>query len=282
MDLYNQLWRELLECYDEREAKAIVRRLLEEVFGLSLTDIVCGNSEGIPKASRRKLARMMERLKRSEPLQYIIGETGFMDRPFKVGPGVLIPRPETEELCRWMLESLDSWTSRPLDVLDLCSGSGCIAVSLALALPQASVSGWELSGDALRIARSNARRLGARVDFVKKDVLELPAVSSPRWDVMVSNPPYVCERERSAMDRNVLDYEPPQALFVPDDDPLLFYRSISNYAQWALRSGGWLFYEFNPLYEDFLWETVAGLGFCNIEFKDDQYGKTRFLCARKE
>lgn len=279
MQTYNSLWRQLTAVYEPGEAKAIVRYVLETALGLSPTDIYCGKAEELSAADSARLASIMARLRKAEPVQYVLGEAEFCGRSFKVGPGILIPRPETEELCRWITESADR--KHPAgQVLDLCSGSGCIGITLALDLPGAEVTAWDIADEALQAATDNAERLGAQVKVERRDVLALPT-DSPHWDLMVSNPPYICDRERSGMAHNVLDYEPERALFVPDDDPIRFYRAICLYAQQALKSGGWLYFEINPLYKDLIRETAAELDFKDIAFKDDQFGHTRFMRGRK-
>lgn len=267
---YEEFWQPLCKQYDAGEAKAIARMVLDVQFGLSLADIVCGKTEAI---AHHELQDLQQRLLTGEPVQYVLGQAEFCGRTFSVGPSVLIPRPETEELCRWVLES--QWGA-PCSLLDIGTGSGCIAVTLAAALPQAAVTAWDLSEDALQVARENARQNHVSVTFRQVDALRLVPPREPQWDVIVSNPPYICEREADDMERNVLDFEPSEALFVPDDDPLLFYRSIGNYAQSALPPGGQLFFEINPLYEDFVAEHLLGLGF-DVDERDDQFGKTRFI-----
>ena len=261
---YEELWHRLIPLYDAGEAKAIVRWVLDVRFGLSRTDILCGKVTELSAHDQTELEKIMQRLEKGEPVQYIIGVADFFGRQFHVAPGVLIPRPETEELCRWILASDKHGLTRTVreiphqsdaNILDIGTGSGCIAITLALELPDAQVTAWDISDDALRIASKNAKQLGADVVFVKQDVLNISLTShlSPltsHYDLIVSNPPYICEKEKSAMECNVLDHEPHLALFVPDDDPLLFYRAIAQYAVVALKPHGSLFFEVNPLYAD--------------------------------
>lgn len=270
---YDDLWRPLTALYEPGEAKAIVRLLLDERFSLSATDIYCGKVTHLSADDCALLGEMLHRLLRAEPVQYVLGRASFCGRPFGVGPGVLIPRPETEELCRWIA---DKTTVPAPDVLDVGTGSGCIAVSLALDIPGAHVSAWDISAEALTIARGNAAALSADVTFALQDALH-PPHDTALWDVVVSNPPYICRRERAAMHRNVLDYEPSSALFVPDDDPLLFYRAIALYARQALRQGGRLYFEINPLFADDMAAMLHGMGYGGIEVRDDGYGKRRFV-----
>lgn len=209
-------------------------------------------------------------------MQYVVGTAYFCGHPFHVEPGVLIPRPETEELCQWVIA--DATDDVPRTILDIGTGSGCIAITLALSIPQSHVAAWDVSDTALRIARANASALGADVAFEHCDIFD-PLSSSV--NTIVSNPPYICHNERTAMARNVLDYEPEGALFVPDDDPLLFYRAIARYAVETLTTEGRLYFELNPLYAD---DTVAMLrdfSFSQIEIRPDAFGKQRLLQARK-
>ena len=225
----------------------------------------------------------MLRLEKGEPVQYIIGVADFYGRQFQVAPGVLIPRPETSELCRWIISCRQEAGGR---ILDIGTGSGCIAITLALDIPDAIVTAWDISDDALRIASENARRLGASVTFEHCNALNISLTShlSPltsHYDLIVSNPPYICEKEKSAMECNVLDHEPHLALFVPDDDPLLFYRTIAQYAAEALTAQGSLFFEINPLYADDLAQMLRMMSYHGILIHQDQFGKPRFLKATK-
>ncbi len=289
MITYTALWRRLLPLYGCGEAQDTVRWLLDAVFGLSLTDIVCGKVSELSREDAQRLEKMMVRLENGEPVQYVAGETEFCGRTFRVAPGVLIPRPETAELCRRIVADAARpccclQPPRPLDVLDVGTGSGCIAVTLALELWPVSVTAWDISPDALLVARDNARRLGAKVNFECRDaLLACEAAHRPadggRWDVVVSNPPYIAEKERADMRPNVLEHEPALALFVPDDAPLLFYRAIARYARRTLRPGGRLWFEINPIYADDLLRMLAELGFADGMVIDDAFGRQRFAAA---
>jgi release factor glutamine methyltransferase len=196
-----------------------------------------------------------------------------------VAPGVLIPRPETAELCGWVV----SKATHASQLLDIGTGSGCIAITLAAELPHAQVSAWDISDDALRIARDNATRLGVNVTFEKHDILDTSTSTSaqPTYDVIVSNPPYIKPSERSGMAQNVLDYEPDIALFAPEDHPIIFYQKIADFAWHNLRNGGHLFFELNPLTAEAVGDYLRQLGFSDIEFRQDSYHKQRFLKATK-
>ncbi len=271
--IYKELWHRLMPLYDENEAKAIARMVYEERFGLTLSDLLMGRDADLP---HEELEQLAQRLEQGEPVQYVLGKADFCGRSFHVEPGVLIPRPETMELIR--LVNANGQQPSPNTILDIGTGSGCIAITLALNLPEAEVTAWDISDKALAVARGNAQRLGAKVQFEKRDALQPPDDIS-RWDIIVSNPPYVCEREKKQMERNVLNWEPPLALYVPDNDPLLFYRSIGCYAQKALKPKGCLLMEMNALYGDSMLNLMESIGFTHVQLYKDQFGKDRFITA---
>ena len=257
--------------------------MLSEKFGLSLTDIVCGKVDNLTEEECIVLEKTMLRLEQGEPVQYVLGVAEFCGRRFHVEPGVLIPRPETGELCRWISQkNRPSVTSQ---ILDVGTGSGCIAITLALEIPEAKVTAWDISEEALRIAQKNAEALEAEVTFEKRDALDHSLLTNhyslPLWDVIVSNPPYVCQKEAAGMERHVLEHEPHLALFVPDDDPLRFYRAIAKYALKTLKPNGLLYFELNPLYARETEAMVRRIGFAETEIKQDMFGKQRFLKAKK-
>lgn len=369
---YNQLWKRLTAIYNEREAQAIVRTVLDALFGMSLTDICLGKVTQLSADDTTRLEKIMQRLEKSEPVQYVLGAEWFAGRLFDVAPGVLIPRPETEDLVKWTCDEAkekekednskeekgkeekevskkgeapkkeEQPLSTPLkeeeeglrkgedapqkeeqplssllkeekeglrkgedasqkeeqllssllksnkevsekgeeaphpSILDIGTGSGCIAITVALALPQARVTAWDISTDALAIAAGNAHRLGASVRFEHQDALSAPD-DEACWDVIVSNPPYICDKERADMSDNVLSYEPELALFVPDSDPLLFYRAIARYASKALKPGGRLLFETNTAYAHEVAQAMADEGFTAIEVRNDCFGKPRMV-----
>ena len=384
---YNQLWKRLTAIYNEREAQAIVRTVLDALFGMSLTDICLGKVTQLSADDTTRLEKIIQRLEKSEPVQYVLGAEWFAGRLFSVAPDVLIPRPETEDLVKWACdeakekekedngkeergeeeegsrkgegskkdeapkkeeaqrkedaskkeEQLHSSPSKGKkegskkgeaskkeeqllsspskeekegskkgeaskkeeqllsspskeekedlrkeeeaphpSILDIGTGSGCIAITVALALPQARVTAWDISTDALAIAAGNAHNLGASVRFEHQDALSAPD-DKERWDVIVSNPPYICDRERADMSDNVLSYEPELALFVPDSDPLLFYRAIARYASKALKPGGRLLFETNTAYAHEVAQAMADEGFTAIEVRNDCFGKPRMV-----
>lgn len=275
---YTHLWHRLTPLYDEREAKAIVRMVMEERYGITLADLLCGAMERMDGDNRRDLETVVARLVEGEPVQYVLGQAAFMGRMFHVEPGVLIPRPETETLCQWVLDEAMVPGGR---VLDIGCGSGCIAVTLALE-GEAEVTAWDISTKALEVTVANAHRLGAVVEVQRVDILECarkPHDAEAKWDVVVSNPPYVCANEAAAMHPNVLRHEPHEALFVPDDDPLLFYRAIAHFAMRALRPGGALFFECNPEYLQSTAELLRTAGYVGVTARDDPFGKRRMLKA---
>ena len=277
---YETLWHRLTDLYGADEAKAIVRWVLDVRFGMSLADILCGKVTELSANDQEELEKIMQRLEKGEPVQYILGVADFCGRLFQVEPGVLIPRPETAELCRWItlhVRSSDLTAClSPCEVLDIGTGSGCIAITLALDIPGSRVTAWEIADEALHIAQRNANALGADVTFVHQDALT-PSDELGRWDLIVSNPPYICPEERDGMEKNVLDYEPHEALFGPEGDPALFHKRIGDYAIHALKSGGMLFFELNPLTADVVSDHLTRLGFQDIEIRPDQFGRQRML-----
>lgn len=276
----------------------MTRMLLEDLFSLSFADILCGATEHLSDADTLRLQQSVARLLDAEPLQYVTGTAFFCGHPFHVAPGVLIPRPETE----WIVDTaVGLVTSSAPRILDIGTGSGCIATSISLALADrhCHTEAWDISEDALRIAADNAERLGAEVKFRRHDALRLeedfPAeenqggaealsdtnAAAESWDIIVSNPPYICNREAADMHANVLRHEPHLALFVPDTDPLLFYRAIARYSMRSLRKGGWLLFECNTLYAHDTARMAADMGFATSVVEDDCFGKPRFVKAQK-
>ena len=266
----------LLAVYDSGEARAIARLVMDRRFGLSFADIACGAME---RCDEHELAVIRNRLLNNEPVQYVLGEAEFCGRLFHVEPGVLIPRPETEWLCRRAVELLKD--GQDGSILDIGTGSGCIACTVALGVDSSNteVVAWDISDRAIAIARENAAALGARITVEKVDALNPPA-NSRRWDIIISNPPYICQHEREAMHENVLRYEPEEALFVPDDDPLLFYRAIAQYALHALKPNGTLLFEINSAYADDLQAMINALGFGSVTIEEDDFGKRRYAVIR--
>ena len=282
MKTYQEFWQSLTPLYDAGEAQAIVRTVLDVEYGMTLTDIICGKVNELSSDEERNLEEIITRLQNGEPVQYVLGEADFAGRTFHVEPGVLIPRPETAELCQWIEEEVSSLKAdERKQILDICTGSGCIAITLGLTIPNSEVTGWDISEDALRIAQGNVEMLKAgnvRIEY--QDALMLPKAAEAA-DIIVSNPPYICEKEKADMEKNVLEHEPSIALFVPDEDPLKFYRAIAEYASSALKPEGALYFEINPIYEKETREMLQSLGFKDIETKEDAFGKKRMMKAKK-
>lgn len=268
---YRELWRTLEPLYGNGEARAVTDYVLDVCFGLSKADIMCGAVEKMTAEKAAELNKIFSRLMEGEPVQYVLGRAEFSGRWFNVRPGVLIPRPETEELCAWI--TADSKASGSPKVLDIGTGSGCIAITLQLDMPESRVTAWDISADALDVARENAQQLGANVNFVKQDALSVKPEGE--WDVIVSNPPYICEKEKKNMAANVLEHEPHTALFVPDADPLLFYRAVTRLAVQTLNKGGRLYFEINPIYADDTCRMMRAEGMEAVELRSDMYGKQR-------
>ena len=284
---YNELWHLLAQRYDEGEAKAIARMTYEVRFGLTFSDLCLGKDTQLSADDQTELEEIAQRLSQGEPIQYVLGQAEFCRRTFLVNEAVLIPRSETEELCRWIAESEKRKViSDKCSILDIGTGSGCIAITLAAEMLGAGVTAWDISKDALEVARENAKRTGVHVSFEQVDALHLTSdilhQTSGVFDLIVNNPPYICNKERATMEANVLEHEPHTALFVPDDDPLLFYRAIAQYGQTALKEGGWLYFEINPLYADALADMLKMMSYYDINIKQDQFGKQRMMRARKK
>ena len=338
---YSEIWHRIATSYDDGEARAIARILIEELFGLSYADIVCGATEQLSADDTLRLDTAVRRIEQGEPLQHVLGYADFCGNRFSVNSSVLIPRPETE----WLVDEgakLMSDGSTPTDIkklnskriLDIGTGSGCIAISLKLRLGDAYVEAWDISEEALRTAQDNADALKAEVVFRKRDALkaeeedcsegeclqggalvssaptgqamdsinsnegalvssaptgqtkdsinysEANILAAP-WDLIVSNPPYICDSERSAMDDNVLLHEPHTALFVPDDDPLRFYRAIARYALLTLNTGGSLLFECNTRYAEATGAMLRDMGFEEVTVSDDCFSLPRFVRGRK-
>ena len=283
MKTYQEFWQSLTPLYDAGEAQAIVRTVLDVEYGMTLTDIICGKVNELSSDEERNLEEIITRLQNGEPVQYVLGEADFAGRTFHVEPGVLIPRPETAELCQWIEEDVSSLKAdERKQILDICTGSGCIAITLGLTIPNSEVTGWDISEDALRIAQGNVEMLkvgNVRIEY--QDALMLPKAAEAA-DIIVSNPPYICEKEKAEMEKNVLEHEPSIALFVPDEKPLKFYRAIAEYASSALKSGGALYFEINPIYEKETREMLQELDFKDIETKEDAFGKKRMMKAKNK
>ena len=271
-----QLRSGLAGVAEPQEVQAMIRIICEDIFNYDQVDVALRQESELPDFAQERVTEIIARLRRHEPLQYIVGSARFHGHRFKVTPAVLIPRPETEQLIDMIV---DENPASDLRVLDMGTGSGCSAISLARALRFAQVDALDVSRDALAVARENAAALKVKVRFFESDMLspQPPA----HYDIIVSNPPYVCWSERESMERNVLDYEPGQALFVPDNDPLLFYKAIAAYAAASLERGGRLYLEINQRFGNEVKRLLEGNGFDEVRIIEDSYGKTRFAAAVK-
>ena len=269
-----QLRAGLTGLYEPQELQAMIRVICEDVFNYDQVDVALRQESELPDFAPERIADIIARLRRHEPLQYIVGSARFHGHRFKVTPAVLIPRPETEQLVDLIV---DENPGSDLRVLDIGTGSGCIAISLARALKFAQVDALDVSRDALVVARENAAALKVKVRFFESDILSPQPPG--RYDIIVSNPPYVCWSEREAMERNVKDYEPGQALFVPDNDPLLFYKAIVPYAAQSLERGGRLYLEINQRFGNEVKRLLEDNGFDEVRIIEDTYGKVRFAAA---
>lgn len=274
--LHDSIVSALTPRYGAAEARAIARMVLEVRCGATMTDILLGRD------TERWDTTLLDRLVTGEPVQYVLGEATFCGLRIGVAPGVLIPRPETEWLVEHLPESVSG--NGTMRVLDVCTGSGCIALALKHRFPSAHVEAWDISPEALKIAQQNFVCHGADVLTREVDLLCDTAwqnTSQEGYDAIVSNPPYICDSERVDMDTHVLDYEPALALFVPDEDPLLFYRALGRLARGRLRVGGCLMVECNVAYVDEVAALFGSMGFSAVERHRDCYDKYRFVTARR-
>lgn len=266
----------LRPIYGDRETEAIIRIIFHYIKGWSVADMLMHEHEPLSPFVKKEVDDILARLLRHEPIQYITGEARFHGMEFHVTPDVLIPRPETDELVDIIT---DKWGDiSDLRVLDIATGSGCIAISLARTLPFANVEAMDVSEKALEVAEGNARNLKAKVNFINADIFRWTP-DKDRYDIIVSNPPYIDESEKSAMEKNVLDYEPASALFVPDSDPLVFYRRIAEVCKDSLTARGMIYFEINPRHAEAMRDMMNGLGYSDVEIIKDSFEKDRFLIA---
>ena len=271
-----ELKHRLQEFYDVAEANALARMVVEEVLHYSPVDVLLRGNVEQDEVFVKRIRSIADRLCKGEPIQYIFGHARFHGHEFKVTPATLIPRPETELLVDMITDDADG--AADLRVLDIGTGSGCIAISLALALRWPEVEAFDISAEALAVAKENAASLKAKVDFVQTDILTaVPEADS--LDVVVSNPPYICDSERADMERNVLEHEPATALFVPDTDPLLFYRAIAKYAAVALKPAGRIYLEINRRFGSETCQLLEENGFEQAQVIRDQFGNPRIVKA---
>lgn len=267
----------LAPVHGRREANAMIRLIFYALKGWDATDILVRSDEELSPYMMDKINGILERLKKHEPLQYILGEAYFYGLRFRIVPGVLIPRQDSETIIDMIAK--DNGKS-DLRVLDIATGSGCIAIALARTLEFPQVSAVDISPRAISLARENAEALKVKVDFIRADIFSWQP-DPLSLDIIVSNPPYVDESEKADMEPNVRDYEPAEALFVPDDNPLVFYRRISAIAREALAPGGKLYLEINPRHADDIARLLSADGFSDVEISIDIHGSKRFAsCVR--
>ena len=272
-----QLRESLSPVFEAGELQAMIRVICEDVFNYDQVDVALRQDHELPDFAPERIAEIIARLKRHEPLQYVVGSARFHGHRFKVTPAVLIPRPETEQLVDLII---DENPDADLKVLDMGTGSGCIAIALARALKFAQVDALDVSRDALAVARENAALLKTPgVRFFESDMLA--SQPSACYDIIVSNPPYICWSERESMDRNVKDFEPGQALFVPDSDPLLYYKAIAHYASQSLEHGGKLYLEINQRFGNEVKHLLESCGLDDVRIIEDSFGHVRFAAARQ-
>ena len=268
---------ELAGLYPVSEIEGFTRIIFEVVCGWSFTEQIVKSHEKISETDFEKIEAIILRLKNCEPIQYILGETEFYGLKLKVNPSVLIPRPETEELVQWIIKSNLPGNSI---ILDIGTGSGCIALALKSQLINAEVFGVDISENAMEVARQNALKNNLEVDFFQADILNWNEFEWKNFDIIVSNPPYIRESEKLQMRSNVLNYEPENALFVTDTDPLIFYKSIAAFAKKHLTKSGILFFEINENMGLEMNEMLVDFGFYDIEIRKDINGKNRMVCCR--
>ena len=267
----------LQDIYPPEEVKALSMLICCDMLGVDALDIYMGKDIILSECKQRELENIIFRLQKNEPIQYIRGFAEFCGRKFKVAPGVLIPRPETAELVELIVK--ENPGARHL--LDIGTGSGCIAISLDKNLPDAKVDAWDISEEALAIARKNNEELDAQVTFRRQDVFSADGMQGTSYDIIVSNPPYVTETEKTEMEANVLDWEPGLALFVPDEDPLRFYRQIAELGRKLLRPGGKLYFEINQAYGQDMIRMIEMNQYRDVRVIKDIFGKDRIVTANR-
>nr|WP_067053745.1 peptide chain release factor N(5)-glutamine methyltransferase [Mucilaginibacter sp. L294] len=284
-DVFLEFQQSLTKVYDSRETEAIAMLVLEEITGMSRAKIKAFPEDDVDGEAVEKIQSILEELKTGKPVQYILGNTEFYGLNFLVNPATLIPRPETEELVEWILTSVGSLklaVGSSLSVLDIGTGSGCIAISLKKNLPVADVTAIDISTDALHTARQNAVINEVKVDFIYDDILNTKSeIEHSKFDIIISNPPYVTLADKLLMHQNVTGFEPHSALFVPENDPLIFYKAIADYAARSLSPNGLLFFEINENFGKETVELLADKVFTNIELRKDMSGRDRMVKAVK-
>lgn len=277
-ELKAHIHNSLQSLYPKSEINSFYFILLEHYGNYTTAEVLANVSTQLTDNITKAIQQAITELQTAKPIQYILGETEFFSNRFFVDENVLIPRPETEELVDWVLQTYPDKTHL-LQILDVGTGSGCIAISLAKALPEAQVTAIDVSPKAIAVAQRNAERNGIKVQFLQRDILQTETLPE-KYDIIISNPPYVRELEKNEMHSNVLNYEPHLALFVPDDRPLLFYEQIATLAQQYLKPKGRLFFEINQYLAAEIQVMLAQKNFTEITLRQDLSGNDRMLCAR--
>lgn len=275
--LYKECIIALTPSLGEGEARAAARVIFEDVRGITPSEIVLYGYRTVEDFTAERIRSIIDKIKDGTPVQYAIGTARFYGMNFHVSPAVLIPRPETEGLVDLIAADYNGVSD--LRILDCGTGSGCIAISLARSLPFAAVDAIDISDEALAIARHNASGLKAKVNFIREDILALKDNHAAKYDIIVSNPPYIAKSEAAGMDKRVKDYEPAQALFVEDNNPLVYYHAIKGYALKALKPGGKLYFEINPRYADDIKSMLDTAGFADTSIIRDYIGRYRYAIA---
>ncbi|HLN74862.1 MAG TPA: peptide chain release factor N(5)-glutamine methyltransferase [Prolixibacteraceae bacterium] len=271
------LRKELAGIFPSQEIESLIFLIFEKVKGYSRTQFLLSKEKELSDEELLEINNIVARLKKHEPIQYILGTTEFYGLPFYTVPGVLIPRPETEELVQWIIEENQPGSA---SILDICTGSGCIAVALKKNIPQAHVQAVDISPVCIATAIRNAQLNATDITVAEYDILkQIPKVAFPMFDIIVSNPPYVRESEKGMMEKNVLEYEPALALFVSDKEPLLFYERIADFSLKHLHPNGRLYFEINEALGKQCMEMLHGKGFLQIMLKKDLNGKDRMIRA---
>ncbi|MFV0289303.1 MAG: peptide chain release factor N(5)-glutamine methyltransferase [Mangrovibacterium sp.] len=270
--------KELAPHYSKEEIQGFILHIFHDLKSYSLTDLVCNKEKSLSENEHQTILNIIEQLKKNVPIQYILGKTEFMELDFEVNPSVLIPRPETEELVQWLID--DFQTTISAHVFDACTGSGCVAISVAKQIPNARVYACDISKEALATAERNAKNHAANVNFFELDILNSSNFKAPhKFDAIISNPPYVLEMEKQKMNDNVLQHEPHIALFVADDKALMFYEAIADFALIHLKRKGCIYFEINEQFGTEMKQMLLKKGFEQIELKQDVFRKDRMIKA---
>ena len=279
MNIIAKIRHALTPLYPQYESEAIARMVMEDVFGYSLTDCLTEKVR-LSESQEQQLRHIIQRLQQNEPIQYIVGETLFHGNRFLVTPDVLIPRPETEDLVDYILKDTSD-SSAAMNICDAGTGSGCIAITLKKFMPKSHITALDISQQALKLAKSNADRNQASINFIQADMLIPDTLPAGPWDVIVSNPPYVMEREKEGIAVHVKDYEPASALFVPDDDALRFYHALAQWSMVSLASHGAIYCELNNLLARDTEEVFRRQGFTQTIILQDRFNNPRFIKCEK-